>query len=744
MQKKYLIGCLFFLILCSFATAADISGTYPDLEKVGETEILTLYFNFEQPAIIVQDKRNGFLWKSFVSADEYDLESLNKKWRSILRSLFTFNYYAVSKVQQKAVVDKSNPFWDRHYLAGFFLPVFTDARSFTSAELAKHELEVTRIENGVRVKYLFVNYGINISVDLYIRHDTLHVDLPIKAIEEIKNFAVADLELLPFFGAASGDEDGYMFYPDGSGALSYLRRDKPPVIERYIWPIFGSADVDLDKYELTSERGIKQVMLPVFGMKRGENAFAAFVTEGQYDTTINLRPVGDVVNLNRIHPEFIYRRVHEYIHFTTDKSTAFSDELVAGDRAVQYVFLEGENADYSGMAETYRGYLLESGKMKSVVEAGDPIPLWMDLLMGVQEKRILSDKFIAATTFEQAEGILGMLTEQGVDTSKLNLIGWDKNGFGRSPMSLPPNKRLGGNSGIKSLINYATDNGASVYLQGNFVDAVPEGGNFSERRHMAQHKSGMVVTNRLQDRFIFNPVISFERYIERFLPKVRTYDIDGLSFDKMGSLVYFDYHYVNEVQREETAGYWRQFLDESLQRFGSSVVRGGNEYLLGFADWLLDIPDADSGYYIRDEVVPFYQMVVHGHLPYATVPGNLSYNHTIQKLKWIEFGSMPYYYLTYESPDLLTYTEANTLFSSEYAIWIETAADVYEEFNKKLYDTWDREMVEHERLRKGVVRVVYANGTTVYVNYNDVAEQADEYTVAPFDYLVVDSTGNVR
>ena len=396
------------------------------------------------------------------------------------------------------------------------------------------------------------------------------------------------------------------------------------------------------------------------------------------------------------------------------------------------------------MAEKYRNYLLETGKMKSVVKEDAPIPLWIDMLMGVQEERILSDKFIAATTFEQAEEILGMLIEQGIDSTALNLIGWDKNGFGRTPISLPPNKKLGGSSGIKSLIDFASDNNTSIFLQGNFVDAVPEGGNFSERRHMAQHKSGTVVTNRQKNRFIFNPVISFEWYLYRYLPKVEKYGIDGLTFDRMGSLVYFDYHYINELQRVDTGAYWQRFFDESRQQFGSSVVRGGNEYVLGLADWLLDIPDSDSGYYIRDEVVPFFQMVVHGHLPYASVPGNLSYNHTIQKLKWIEYGSMPYYYLTYENPDLLTYTEANTLFSSQYTIWIDKAVEVYEELNGKLRDTWSQEMVEHERIGKGIARVVYANGTTVYINYNDADVQAGEHTVAPFDYLVVDAAGNVR
>ena len=239
---RRLTALVAILFIAQVLSAEAVTDPPPVLEKVGETESLSLFFNFEQPGIAVQDRRNGYIWKSFVSPDEFGLEGVNKKWRNVMKSLFTFNYYAAFvPVQFELRVDRSKP---HEYYRKMYLPQLTDVRSFVSAEGQKHELDIKRIENGVSVTYQFGSLGIHITVDIYVEENELRVEFPVSGIEESKTFAVADIQVLPFFGAAGADEDGYIFYPDGSGALTYLRKEKPPVVERYVWPVFGSAEVD--------------------------------------------------------------------------------------------------------------------------------------------------------------------------------------------------------------------------------------------------------------------------------------------------------------------------------------------------------------------------------------------------------------------------------------------------------------------------------------------------------------------
>ena len=90
-----------------------------------------------------------------------------------------------------------------------------------------------------------------------------------------------------------------------------------------------------------------------------------------------------------------------------------------------------------------------------------------------------------------------------------------------------------------------------------------------------------------------------------------------------------------------------------------------------------------SNYFITDENVPFYQMVVHGSIPYSSDPGNLSYDLRYHVLKWVEYGCMPYFELTFQKSINLKNTEYSRLFTSYYSQWNDVIADVYNELNSR-------------------------------------------------------------
>ena len=183
-------------------------------------------------------------------------------------------------------------------------------------------------------------------------------------------------------------------------------------------------------------------------------------------------------------------------------------------------------------------------------------------------------------------------------------------------------------------------------------------------------------------------------------------------------------------------------MEASSDIFGFAAVYGGNTYILENADRLFDIPFEDSGQIFTDECIPFYQMTVHGSIPYSSGPGNLFYDETVQKLKWVEYGYIPYYQLTYRESNILKNTRYKQLFSSCYKDWLDTAISTYKEFNSRLGDVWSEYIIEHEKIKDGLFRVKYQNSVTVYVNYNEKTEMVDGYHVNALDYLVVDGEGN--
>ena len=155
-------------------------------------------------------------------------------------------------------------------------------------------------------------------------------------------------------------------------------------------------------------------------------------------------------------------------------------------------------------------------------------------------------------------------------------------------------------------------------------------------------------------------------------------------------------------------------------------------------------PCENAQYYFTTKSIPFYQMVVHGMIPYSGQPGNLSHNLQKEKLKWVELGYMPHFELTYESSDRLKYTEYNKLFTSQYEDWVHIAMDIYKDFNQRLDGIWAETMVRHENVREDVYRVEYSNNTVIYVNYGEKDVTVDGHQVKALDYLVVEQGGGYK
>ena len=127
---------------------------------------------------------------------------------------------------------------------------------------------------------------------------------------------------------------------------------------------------------------------------------------------------------------------------------------------------------------------------------------------------------------------------------------------------------------------------------------------------------------------------------------------------------------------------------------------------------------------------------MHGLTEYTGQAANLSSDLEKEKLKWVEFGYIPYFELTYSGSEDLMYTDYAELFSSEYKSWIDEASEIYKEFNENLKDVWTALITSHEEVKTDVFKVTYDNGKVVYVNYNNEDVVVDGVTVNAMDYVV--------
>ncbi len=740
-QKKYIritamkmiMIYLFLIVLMQLAiptvTLAAMENLPYGYKRIAETSSLILYCNEQMGAIAVENRRSGYIWKSIVDDNVYDITSTNPRWQSQMTSMLILNYVNVD-------VGEGN---------------LMQACSATDAKVISFDYT----DNGITLTYSFDATKIRVTLEVKLEDNTVIYRIPAEKIIEGGDMGVVSVELMPFFGTADHKIDGYMLYPDGSGALTkYANIKKRPLkTMEYTWDVYGPKKVNLIEYEKREKTQKYHAMLPIYGIKNGSNAILAAVCQGIEDTSINFSPERFAVNLNRIFFEFTYRHLYNInlSNITVDgKSVSkipvgirVDKEMIKEDREVRMFFLDGEKANYSGMADVYRKYLIENNLIRKVIGNEDVIPLGLSLFMGIKEERILLDKFISMTSFLNAIEISQEFKKAGVDKLQVMLNGWTKGGHGLYPINWPPDKRLGGKSGLKKYVDYSSNNNIQLFFQNNFIKALAKNGGFSTRKDVVIHGGNTPVTDLEEKQFLLNPSAALRRVLN-LLGSFRDVEETGVAMDGIGAIIYHDYNRTNPSSRVETVRKWIEMMETAQKENRSIAVEGGNQYVLRYADRLYNIPIKSSDYHITDETVPFYQMVVHGMIPYTAEPGNLSSDLTATKLKWIEYGCMPYFELTYQRSVNLKNTEYNILFTSYYLDWLRTATDIYEELNNKLKGLWGQPIITHDKMGENIYRVKYGNDTLVYINYNKRDIICDGYTIEAQNYLVVEKGGTIR
>ncbi len=689
-----------------------------------------LLYHPKDCSIIVRDLASGYMWTSSVDLQQKPLERVEELWRKKLSSVITIDVI------------------DTNHNQGIATTIYPhDGAKFS----------VTEIEGGIEVTFAFEAQYIQLSLRIYMKDDELHAEIPGDSIFEQGNYMLVSADVLPMFGCVeTNKEDGYVFYPDGSGALSYFTVENVREQEaRYMWKVYGETPgemqwigesrerMDYDSILDNDDDNVTPASMPVYGIREDDShALLAIISSGSADAIINYVPGGYVVELNRLYTTFTYRRPVDLSEIggtgvgNADRDvTRFEAELQRKDAAMTYKFLLQGQADYSGMAAAYREYLIQNDLLKDYIQ-DDNMMAGIDLFMGIYEERALGDKFMAQTTFEEAQQILGEIREQtgvGIQTA---LYGWQKEGYDRNPTSAKAASQLGGNSGLEELAEFANQNGITLTLNVNPVTLNGERSGYTARTDAAYTSSGLPLYSRKYNEYVRNLNSMFNDYLPDFVDYAKSMGI-GLNIERLGWWLYNDYSEHSFYTRTQAYDFIQQKLGE-IRSEGMNYWSEANLYAMSNASRIVNLSYEHSQYDISNESIPFYQMVVHSYLPYTSYPGNLAHDLNWIELKWAEYGYMPYFMLTEENAENLKYTDANWLYSSVYSQWGPRAVEVINRMKERLSCVWNSEMVRHEKLNsQEVYRIEYANGKVVYVNYTSSDYVYGDVTIPATDYVVV-------
>lgn len=559
----------------------------------------------------------------------------------------------------------------------------------------------------------------------------LNLKIKIAQMKEVPAITLVNLKLLPYFGATDDTQEGYMLYPNGCGALTYFKKEHGDFSSMYQADTYSSLSADLDWEEEKYALGLSNVAIPYFGVKVDDDAFIAYVSSGREMSTIRFAPSGYIIPVNRIGAGFNYRQTIATTSVSGEWQTSadtmvYEREMEQYTASVQYRFLEEENANYNGMANSLRTYMTEKGILKkSQLTEVDALPLALDIFGGYKDRVLIFDKYVAGTTFSQADEILDSFEDIPI---LCNYRGVFEEGFDKYPSSYDVTTELGSAEELNTLSDRVQKNGGRVFLESNQLIADYDESDYSDG-DLAIGNQYLILENSDSTQYLFSPEKLLDRYEKRILPSMKKYGSAGLLETLMGSFVYADYSKKHESTRIETVETYRSILRNTKETLGAVAVEEGNDYTFSETDWLKNIPTDVNGYVYTDEAVPFFMMLIHGYIPYTALADNQFYNAEAQRLKAIEYGQIPYYSLTYEDISL----GSTGVYASTFSAIYQDMVNTYNLYSEALGDLTGVPIAGH--MKNGEIAVTeYENGTKIIVNYGKSEATVEGITVEPMSF----------
>lgn len=613
------------------------------------------------------------------------------------------------------------------------------------------EMEGSGVEGAVPVSF-------EIPLEYRLVGDSVEVSIPMCAVKENGGGAIFRISLLRFLGAAGTDENGYLLVPNGSGSLINFNNGKTSAAP-YSEFVYG---MDPLAAELTVRENTENVKMALFGICRDDSSVFATIERGGSLAYISARVSGSINEYNYVYPTFVLRGNEKLAMFGTTGNEAdlpiIEKEFYDQNLTVRYTMLTEEHAGYAGAANYYRDRLINEGVLEANGASGD-IKFYYDVLGGIEKtKFFLGVRYrglYAMTSFDEAVEMSNDLAANGITNQVMNYQGWCNGGYHHDVLNkIKVPLRLGGRSGLEELSAAVEANGGSFYADTSFqrVTEVSDRyniGNETSRYYGAGYVAefGLVNPSTLrqtsglgwsENRFFLVSPKFLVRYVEKFTDRIGRYDIGGISLRDLGNQLHSDKRRTNVIDRCEAQDVVEAEL-QNIEDTGKRVmINDGNDYSFAYADDIINAPLTDNDYYIVDETIPFYEMLIHGCIDYSGSVINLSdtFDRTETVLNLIETGASPHFVFSWENANEMKNTGLSRFYSTTYESWKQEALAVYDEVNGALRYVNGETIVDHVIYDNGVRAVTYSNGVTIYINTGMSNQTVDGVTVRARSYEI--------
>jgi hypothetical protein len=669
----------------------------------------------------VVSRTDGTAWRSNPEAEEIDADPVARNiYKMRLKSQIFIEY-----------LDDKNK--------------LQEANSFTGS-VADGNLTVQQAGEVVLCNYFFASAQLNIPVFYRLTDTGLSVWVDYRSIIERGAHRLTRVSLLPYFGAGSSSDQGYMVIPDGSGAVVGFNNRKfsqgPLTLPLY----GGDATVTGEKYVQPP----RDCLLPMYGISRNGAGCLAAAVSGEAGGRIVTTVAGKETSYNHTYFEFSAR------HYDTTTllnrtwaanaiilhSEQFTDDMAK----VEYRFTQ--DSGLTGLAAEGRAILEKQGLETN--GAPGELPLFLDVYAGVSVYRqFLGLKYKTVeplTTFSQLEEMLDELTAEGVLEFRVRLNGVDSDGayYGKIDTKLKFSSKLGGKRGYDRL---AKDFGGQIYPAAELVMFTKNGNGVFSFFHSVTGITGKTaelgdykLSTGLRDagagvRYLLRPQ-KVKASSEKLLRNVKKQGVSALSLSSISNTLYSSYS-----RADYEIGATKAVFSEVLAACGkelSLLLDAPAAWAIPSADCLINLPTTSSGHYIEDYTVPFLQLVLDGSVPYSTQAVNLFGSFEDVTLMMIESNSAPCFSVMNADYDKVSDTELRELYSSSYHYWKEDMISLYQQMAQVRKATEGSRIRRYEVLTPDVRKITFGNGAAVYVNYSDQLYHRADVQVPAHSYQVAE------
>ena len=576
------------------------------------------------------------------------------------------------------------------------------------------------------------------------------VDVPASSIifDESK-YELTEFSFLRYFGAGktenTAQNDGYVFYPDGSGALIYNKTiPSSAVLNQPIYSYnyaFSSLLLKNTGDTVTSSQPIR---LPVYGAVNnvqtgvdGEGnaiyshvGYLAVLTEGESLARLYTKKLDDGGAYVGAYASYTLRSTDNYSFNRLAAGNSISitaDFKYTGFLTQKYFMLTddtlnpdgyGYRADYVGMASAYRDYLLGRGDLKALdaAELEERLPLFFETYATVKTlESVLSfpvevDKPL--TSFADVQTIGNELREAGISNVKFRLMGYYNEGYyGYYPTRIKWMKEVGGKKGFKSLMNYVSEHEEEGF--GVFTDVdllyktyIYKAGSISNKKYLARSMDRSYVwksTYSTISRSITSAagyLVSVSKLSElfwKFDKKFSKFKSTSVAFAHLASDLSSNFNEDDYFTREEAKTMMVDVLNTVSEKY-TVMSTGGNVYAIPYVDYLLSAPIDGSHYNFVSRTVPFFGMVMHGSLQYAGTVFNETGNPDYEILRDIESGAAMYVILVRQNTDLMKEGAFYLVdhYSANYMIWHDDLISYYDVLDYAIGDLQNWYISDHK------------------------------------------------